>query len=457
MKAARSGPPEVAFIVKGYPRLSETFILNEIHLLEQMGIPLRIYSLKKETEGKRQGVVDRIAAPVRFLGEDAASEDVSFGTWLRINLPRYLASHRKLLRRRPGRYLQALQYALLGLGLRFHLDRAPSLKRTAIKDFLRAGHIAADLVDHPDVRHLHAHFCHGSTTMAFFAGHITGIPFSFTAHAKDIYLPKLNPGGLLRVKIEAAEFVVTCTDANRRHLERLSPGSAIRTIYHGLDTERFAPPDRTAPRAGRPVLLSVGRLVPKKGFPTLIRACAVLRDRGIDFSARIIGPAGSDSARVAALVDELDLGEIVTIEGAMTQEGLRAAFGTSTVMALACEVAPNGDRDGIPNVLVEAMAMATPVVATRVSGIPELVEDDVTGLLVNERSPVELGDAIERLFADAPLRLRLGRTGRRRVRDRFDSGTTTQELAGLFARRLGIAAATEPNSAYIGDESRAAS
>lgn len=446
---AAYGAPSVAYVVKGYPRLSETFILNEIHLLESMGMSLRVFSLKHETEGKSHSVVDRIEAPVVYLGEDSGSEGGSFVGWLRANLLRYLPHHLRLLRRRPLRYLQTVRYVVFRLALRVHLDRAPSVKRSPIKDFLRAGAIAAALLDEPLVLHIHAHFCHGSTTMALLASHITGIPFSFTAHAKDIYLPKLNPAGLLRVKIEAAEFVVTCTDANRRHLERLSPGSVVRTIYHGLDTAQFSPRPGARPSGDDAVLLSVGRLVPKKGFPTLLRACAVLRDRGVAFRLRIVGPDGGEGDRLACLVDELGLESIVSFEGSMTQAELLDAYGSCTAMALACEVAANGDRDGIPNVLVEAMAMETPVLATRVSGIPELVQDGVNGMLVDERSPVELADAIEALLRDEPLRIRVGRAARATVLARFDSARTTGEIARLFGDRLGVERIAEPVPTHV--------
>ncbi len=268
----------VAFILKGYPRISESFILNEIYLLESMGLKLHIFSVKKSDEKKSHKVVEKIQAPVDYLPEDDSVTDRKFSRWLWVNLPRFLPSHTQVFLKRPFAYLQTLFYVLFGLSLKTPLGRWPTFKTAFIKDFFRSGYIAHQVLGSQHIQHLHGHFCHGSTTMTMLASHLTGIPYSFTAHAKDIYVPKFNPGGLLQTKIERAEFVTTCTDYNRQFLQSLSPqGTPIHTVYHGLDTKLFEPPV-TEPK-GTPVILSVGRFVEKKGFPYLIEACHILKNK----------------------------------------------------------------------------------------------------------------------------------------------------------------------------------
>ncbi|HRW06731.1 MAG TPA: glycosyltransferase family 4 protein [Caldilineaceae bacterium] len=428
---------KIVYILKGYPRLSETFIINEIYLLEQMGVTLRIFSLKGGEGQKSHAVVDKIQASVTYLPKTKSVTATPFMRWLATHLPKFAAAHSRLIRRRPQAYLRALSYAIFGLSLQCSLQSGIRFKKSFIKEFLQAGTIAEAILAEKSVGHLHGHFCHGATTVTMLVSHMTGIPFSFTAHAKDIYLPDLNPNGLLATKLAAAEFVATCTDANRRHLEALYPGGApIHTIYHGLDTTKFAPVDRTADGAKIPVILSVGRFVEKKGFPYLVEACRLLRDRGHIFHCRIVGQPDEQSALITKLIDEGDLGTCVSVQGGVTQEELRRIYHESTIFALPCFVVDNGDRDGIPNVLAEAMATALPVVSTNISGIPEIVSDGVNGLLVPQKDATALANALERLLTDPALRGALGHAACTTIRDLFDSWQTTVALRQLFLEQL---------------------
>lgn len=437
-------PHEIAYILKGYPRLSETFIINEIYLLEQMGIALRIFSLKGGEEQKSHAIVDKIKAIVTYLPKTKSVSTTPFGRWLVTHLPKFAAAHWRLSRRRPRAYCRALVYAILGLSLQASLNRGIRFKKSFIKEFLQAGTIAEAILAAGTVRHLHGHFCHGATTVTMLVSHMTGIPFSFTAHAKDIYLPELNPNGLLATKLASAEFVATCTDANRQHLEALYPnGAPIHTIYHGLDPSKFVPVERPANDERReeiadttPVILSVGRFVEKKGFPYLVEACRILRERGHSFHCRIVGPPDEQSALVAQLIADYELSEQISVQGGVTQDELRAIYHRSTIFALPCFVVDSGDRDGIPNVLAEAMATALPVVSTNISGIPEIVEHNVNGLLVPQKDATALADALEQLLTDVTLRQRLGDAARATILDVFDAWQTTVALRQLFIDQL---------------------
>ena len=421
---------EVGYIMKGFPRLSEVFISNEVHLLEGMGLRLQIFALQSLSEKKVHAQVGEIQARVSYLPENAAAADAPFGIWLRANFALLWSGHGKLLKRRTLPYLKTfLSAAQFSVKYRSSMWR---LKKSFFKDFLRAGHIAAQVIDSETVGHLHGHFCHGSATITMWVSQITGIPFSFTAHAKDIYLPELNPGDLLPKKIRLAKFVATCTDANRLHLQRLCPEvRSIRTVYHGLSTAFFNPAPAHE-ESGTPTILSVGRFVKKKGFPVLVEACSLLHEKNHDFRCRIVGAADEDSEPVQRLIAKYHLEHRVFLEGPVSQEELKQIYRECTIFALPCLVAGNGDRDGIPNVLVEAMAMAKPVVATEVSGIPELIDHGIDGLLVPPQDPHGLAGALSVLLQDRALRLRLGREARQTVCARFDSSKTTVLLRDLF-------------------------
>jgi glycosyltransferase involved in cell wall biosynthesis len=428
--------PVVAYIMKGYPRLSETFILNEIQLLESMGLRLHIFSVKGGDK-TRHPIVARIQAGVTYTPEDTSSTDATFGEWLAKNLPRYGRSQWRLMWKRPKQYWQTLFYTLFGLSLSVSFGRLPFWKRAFLKDFLRAGYIALQVIEDGRIGHLHGHFCHGSTTITMLVSHLTGIPYSFTAHAKDIYLPKLNPGDLLAVKIEKATFVATCTDANRVYLEQLNHSrTPIYTIYHGLDTGLFQRERPIADNPPTPTILAVGRFVAKKGFDYLVEACRILHEQGYDFYCRIVGEPDEQTERIEGLIRAYGLEHRFTLQGGVTQTELKEIYEEATLFALPCHIIDSGDRDGIPNVLVEAMMMELPVVSSNISGIPELVTDRVNGLLVPQKEPVALAAALAELLDNPGLRRQLGQAARQTVSHSFDARQTTVALHRLLTTCL---------------------
>ncbi len=429
---------KVAYVMNGFPRLSETFIAHEIHQIERLGLALRLYSVKRENEPQVHPVVAAIRAPLSYLPKASSLSGSTLPGWLATNLPAFGRDHAFVALRHPLRWGATLASALQ-LAWR-HRGRDEQgrlrLRKVFVKEFLQAGAIAADVIRHGDVGHLHGHFCHGVATITKWAAHMSARSYSFTAHAKDIYQAELNPGDLLERKMHGARFVATCTCANAGVLRTRHPRpDEVHAIYHGLDTDWFRPAAPAVPRT-RPLILAVGRLVEKKGFDQLIEACARLRDAGVDFECRIVGEAGSASASITALIEARGLGGHVGLHGPVTQEALREIYREAHVFALPCQVMEDGDRDGFPNVLAEAMAMGVPVVSTAISGIPEMIDDGAHGLLVEPRDPAALAAALQRVLTDAALHRTLALGGRQRICERFDSRRTTVALRDLFVAQL---------------------
>ncbi|MGD9604329.1 MAG: glycosyltransferase family 4 protein [Gammaproteobacteria bacterium] len=431
----------VAYVTKAFPRATETFIAHEVHLLETMGLPIRIYSIKPGELSLRHEVLDRIRADIVTLPATESLSAQSLARWLRTHWRLFGDSQWRLLRDHPGRYLRTLAKALW-MSWRHRKPGSALPRKVFIKEFLQAGRIAADVLARGDVGHLHGHFCHGATTVTWFVGDLCNLDFSFTAHAKDIYEPAQNPRGLLARKLRAARFVATCTDANRRHLLALVGDAPVHTIYHGLDPEFFRPDRRSAGAANdTPLVLAVGRVTAKKGFIDLVEACAQLRANGIAFRCEIVGEQGDASAALAAALQRLGLEDgSVRLLPAMPQQHLRAHYRRAAIFVLPCLVTDSGDRDGIPNVLAEAMASGVPVVSTPISGIPELVRDGVDGLLVPAQDPAALATAIARLLADQALRRTFGAAARDRICEIFDARRTTCALHRLLQDARGESA-----------------
>jgi colanic acid/amylovoran biosynthesis glycosyltransferase len=398
----------VGYILKMYPRFSETFVLNELLELERQGVRLHVFSLKKPDDGVFHADVARLRATVTYLPDPPLLLSSAV-----------LAAHRALATRDPARYASALGAVL----------RRP---RTAtLKHFFRAGYIAERLRRHR-IGHVHAHFASTAGSVALHTHRLTGVPYSLTAHAKDVYRDNLDRDQLA-VKLREARFAVTISDYNKAYLERLAPGSRLVRIYNGLDLERFA--WNGHPSSDPPLVLAVGRLIEKKGFAVLVRACALLRDRGRSFRCAIVGK-GELEQELRALVAELGLGDHVELTGPLPREELVDVYGRATVVVAPCVVGGDGNRDGLPTVLVEAMALGIPVVATDVTGIPELVEPGRTGALVPQRDPRALAEAIERVLAKPSAARLLAREARRRIESRFDLRANVAELRTLFEEVL---------------------
>jgi glycosyltransferase involved in cell wall biosynthesis len=405
----------LGMILKGYPRISETFISNEIELLEQQGITIRIFSMRAPREAFTHASVQRIRARVDYLPET-----------MRQHLPRLCYHNLRLAIRTPRRFAGALG---LALG-RFIRTR----KTATLKHLLQAGYLVDRLLPGSRVVHLHAHFAHSPTSVAMFVGRLSGLPFSFTAHAKDIYTADPRQ---LREKITLARFVITCTEYNRRHLIGLarSARTPIKRIYHGIDVRLFSSNGRPGRYSPPYQLLTVARLTPKKGVPTVLAAIKCLLDRGIAVQHTLIGD-GEERRSILSLVDALGLSGVTRWLGSMPHEQVLDHYRRADLFVLGCQVALNGDRDGIPNVLVESMAMGLPVVATHVSAIPELIQDGWNGLLVPPRRPDLMADAVQRLLTDSFLYQSFATAGRIKVRAQFDNQRLIRQLGGFYRQQL---------------------
>jgi glycosyltransferase involved in cell wall biosynthesis len=414
-----SNPPVLGMILKGYPRISETFISNEILLLERLGFTLHLFSMRQPRESFSHDSIKKIRATIDYLPET-----------LFTSLPRLLYHNLLLAGKRPGNYVTALRTAIR------HLGRTRTI--ATVKHLLQAGYLVHRFLPHSGVVHLHAHFAHSPTSVALFASQLSGLDFSFTAHAKDIYTSDARQ---LREKIELARFVVTCTEYNKRFLTEIAAGETtpIHRLYHGIDIDFFSRETlgKNDERVPTPPyrILTIARMTAKKGLPTVYRALKILNDEGIPFRHTLIGD-GEDRERILAVIQELGLAPCTEWIGTQPHRVVVEHYRSADVFVLGCEVASNGDRDGIPNVLLESMAAGVPVIATNVSAIPELVAEGETGLLVPPAQPEKMARALIRLLTDLPLRTQVIEAARKRVAQRFDNQALIGGLAEIYRQEV---------------------
>ncbi|MDH3314652.1 MAG: glycosyltransferase [Gammaproteobacteria bacterium] len=411
----------VAIVLKGYPRLSETFIAQEIRGIEQRGVDLRIFSLRRPTDRARHPVHEEIRAPVAYLPEYLYREP--------LRVLRGLVTARS----RPG----------FGAAARVWLKdliRDPTPNR--IRRFGQALVLARELPE--EVAHLHAHFLHTPASVARYAALLLGLPWSCSAHAKDIWT---TPVWEKREKLASCAWAVTCTRCNQEHLSRLGPGGErVELVYHGLDLERFPAPnierkarDGTSPEQ-RVKLLCVGRAVEKKGLDDLLASLARLPS-ALHWELHHVG-GGVELERLRRLTRRLGLAPRVHWHGPLGQVDVLRHYAAADLFVLASRVARNGDRDGLPNVLMEAQSQRLACVATRVSGIPELIEEEETGLLVPPRDVDALANAIARLIVNPELRALIAAAGQRRVREAFSFASGVDRLASRLRPEANVAPET---------------
>ncbi len=392
----------VGFILKGYPRLSETFIAQEIANLEARGLAIDIFSLRHPTDRVQHPVHDAIKAPVTYLPEHLHDEPRRvMGAWQKVRgLPGYAAARAT-----------------------FSHDLGRDATRNRVRRFGQAMVLAAEA--HPDVTHFHAHFLHTPASVARYAAMITGRAWSFSAHAKDIWTIE---DWEKAEKLDDALFGVTCTRAGADHLNSLGTPKAgpVALMYHGIDLARF---DLGAEHRGAPGvcrIISVGRAVPKKGYADLVEALGkISEDIAWSFEHIGGGPLLDDLKSQSA---SLSLAERFHWNGARAQEDVIDLLRNGDLFVLASQNQADGDRDGIPNVLVEAMAAGLPVIATDAGAIRELITHGETGYLVPPHDPNALTKAIEELVGDTALRKSLGEAGQRHVRASFDARRWADEL-----------------------------
>ncbi len=403
---------KVLYIVSLFPCWSETFIVREIRELLAHGVDIRILSLKPPQE--------------ELVQEDA-----------RELLPRVIYPPRgwELIRAAVSGLWRGLGHNLGFILLVFReLWRSPiSLAKTLVVWWRTLGAVEAVRAWGPD--RIHAHWATYPASSAMHLSRLVGVPFSFTAHAHDIFVERQ----LLVPKLETAEFVATISEFNRRLLAQTAkhtPAGRIRIVHCGIDVNNFPYME------GRPdpaAILAVGRLDEIKGFPVLIEACKLLRDQGVQYRCAIIGD-GELRTVLESAIQMYQLHDNVQLLGARPQAEVRRYLYSAGMFVLPSVVTNNGNMDGIPVALMEAMAAGTPVISTRVSGIPELVEDRLSGLLVPQKDPVRLAGAIEELIALAgPARLEMTRAARSAIEDRFSVQRESAKLRGFFEGAVGDA------------------
>ncbi|AVA25270.1 MULTISPECIES: glycosyltransferase [unclassified Rhizobium] len=402
---------KILVVLKGYPRLSETFIAQELLGLERAGFDLTLISMRKPTDKKRHPVHDEIKARVVYLPEYLHNEP------LRV-LRAFLAGIRK-----PG---------FKPLLRQFWADLKRDITPNRVRRFGQALVLAHEWPDNGEW--LHAHFIHTPASVTAYASIMTGIPWTCSAHAKDIWT---SPDWELSEKLERARWTVTCTRSGFEHMCDLTAmPENVHLSYHGLDLARFSPftghhSDRDGSQALEPaLLLSVGRAVEKKGYDVLLRALALLP---ADLHWRFTHIGGGDGlAKLKALAETLGITDRITWKGAMAQEDVLAQYRQADLFALACRVAADGDRDGLPNVLVEASSQRLACLSTNISGVPELVTDGENGFVVPPEDPKALAAAMERAIRNPALRHRLGDAAEKRVREHFDHHSSIWQLTRLF-------------------------
>lgn len=386
----------LVYVLKRFPRLSETFVLRELLGLEAAGERVEIFSLLPPEQGLRHPELKDLKARVTVLPRRP-----------RLTQPEVFRSHLRLASRRP----------LLWFKLARRAKRTGEWRR-----FLQAG-IVARQVQLLDARHLHAHFVTAAAVVARDAGSLSGVPVTVTAHAKDIFHEDNEP--LVRQRLEGVAGVVTVSEYNADHLRTVVPEVPVVCIRNGMPLSETLVPQISGP------VLCVARLVPKKGVDTALRACALLSSSGDRFDLEIVGD-GPLRAELAALAANLGITDLVHFAGSQDSAGVSAAYARCSAVILPCRVDENGDRDGMPTVLLEAMARGLPVISTDIAGISELVDGRDTGLLVPTDDPQALAEAIARLRRDPTFASRIGINGRQLVAAEFDPHNSIEQLRRVF-------------------------
>lgn len=359
----------LGYVLKRYPRYSETFIVAELLAHQAAGLEVEIFALRSPNETVRQPDVDLVRYPVRYLA--------------------------------------------LGPEKAHHRDAAAQL---------------AAWVEERDIDLLHAHFATSATSVAAEASALVGVPFTFTAHAKDIYHAQVDTNALGQL-IRKAARVVTVSEFNRAFLTDLAGTSLdhVVRIYNGIDIERF--PIGIAPRNGR--ILGVGRMVAKKGFGDLVAACGLLRDRGVAIGCDLVGSGPLEPA-LRAQVEHHGLIDQIQFHGVLPRDQVARLMAHSSVFVAPCVIAEDGDRDGLPTVLLEAMALGVPSIATDVTGIPEMMSHGTSGQIVGQHRPDQIADGIVRVLTDPAAAASWAANARGRVCRDFDLHRNAADLRAVF-------------------------
>lgn len=396
---------KIAYLVKKFPRLSETFVLGEVLRQEQRGTDVVVLARRDPDDEPRHQAFANLRADIHRVGEEGLNpwrelfehEEMSAATWDRL-----------------GPTVRALLAA--------EVDRLPKLVAEALWVLRRTRELGVD--------HVHVHFATESAIVAWIVSQLGGPGYSITAHAKDIYRSTVRRE-LLSKLVGDSQFTVTVCDANVRYLmDAVEPWARerVRRLYNGIDLEDFAL--AVEPREEN-LILGVGRLVEKKGFDVLLRALQILKGEGRSFRALLLGD-GEEREALEAERDRLGLHAEVQMPGAVDQDEVRRAMNAATVFALPCRIGEDGNRDALPTVLLEALAVGLPVVSTPVTGIPEIVDQGRCGRLVDEDDAPGLARALGELLDNADERRRLARAGREHAELHFDGNAAAETLQGWF-------------------------
>jgi glycosyltransferase involved in cell wall biosynthesis len=397
----------VAYVVSVFPCWSETFIAEEIQHLLDMALDIQILSLKPASEREVQDLSRRLLP--RALYADS---------FLRL-----LMAQLHYLFRRPRAYLLQFLRVMAGAGF------SPAELAKFVVTFILAVYFAR-VVEERGIRHVHAHWATYPTTAAWTIHSLTGVPFSFTTHAHDLFCGDR----LLAQKLQHARFVITISEHNRGLLRRLcNDVGKIHVIHCGVDARRFIPVEHYDWEGAR--ILAVGRLDPIKGFDVLIEACRILKERGQRFSCEIVG-AGPLEKALRDQIARSGVEDCVRLSGFAPQEEVMAKLRRAAVFALPSQVTQTGNRDGIPVALMEAMSMGVPVASTTVSGIPELVQDGQSGLLVPAGNPRAFADALQSLLSDRQKCMELALGGQATVSREFDARKNARQLGQMFLEQV---------------------
>ncbi len=406
-------PVRVGYLLRMYPRFSQTFVVNEILELERQGVEVSIASLKKPSDGRFHESISRVQAPVDYIPEHIVESPA-----------KTLRSHWTAGRRQPLRYASAL-----GTTLRFAGTNHTDFRQAAM--VLRWAHKR-------NIKHIHVHFGTHEASVAYLACLIGGLSYSLTLHAFDIFRDDVDRRLLAR-KINASRFTVTVSEFNRRFLVNHIPGvdpDKVRVNYNGIDLETFSPNGvARTPQS----IVSIGRLVEKKGFIHLIRAVRRLRDRGVEATCTIVGD-GKDKDKLKKEIKALKLRGAVTLAGSLNQDQVRSLLTRSACLALPCVEAADGNVDALPTVLLEGLACGCPCISTKVSGVPEIIEDEASGLLVAPSDDAALSHALARVLQSPKLRRDLATSGRRRAEQLFDVRQNVARMRDWFADALSTSA-----------------
>lgn len=391
--------PRIGYILKRYPRYSETFVVNEILAHEKSGLNIEIFALRPPCDGHFQSIISEVRSHLTYLPYDGIKPSAF---WAMV-----------------GTCAEVLPNLWDKLPMAQHED-----SRTVYQAL-----VIANQAKRTGITHFHAHFATSATTVARLAGAFCDLPYTFTAHAKDIYHKDVCVGDLRR-KICDATTAITISHYNLEYLYGLFGDdiSNVVIIYNGLDLSTFPYKD---PSNADSKIVSVGRLIEKKGFDVLIDACSMLAQRKVSFSCEIIG-AGELKEQLDDQIQAARLKGTVELLGPRPQSEVITHLQEAAIFAAPCVVGDDGNRDGLPTVLLEAMALGTPCVSTDVTGIPEIIRDGETGLMVPQHDAESLANALQQLINEKSLRIRLAQNARRFIEKNFDIHANTAQQRTFF-------------------------